>query len=69
MKYNIMDPNGRIMLGCWVQTEDAAKHYRQQYINRYGTGTTPYPNGKGVYPDMRKLRIVCSPSPRDEMEG
>lgn len=68
MKYNLIDRDGCLMLGMWVDTEESAEVYRKIYVERYGTGNTPYPNGKGYYPDL-KLRVVCAPSPRNEMEG
>lgn len=48
--YNIAKKNGETMLLHWVSRQ-VAQFYLDYYNNRYRSGS-PYPNGRGYYPDF-----------------
>lgn len=50
MAYNIAKRDGTLMLVCWVDTYREADEHLQHYLTKYAPGS-PYPNGKGFYPD------------------
>lgn len=47
--FNVAKADGTLMLLQWVSPFDALKWLRY-YTEQYAAGT-PYPNGKGVYPE------------------